>query len=256
MPVVEGIAYAEHRGGPRSTGRPPLLLLHGAGGSRLVWPGALRRMDGERVFALDLPGHGRSPGPAEAGIEAYVARLEQWMQQVGLGQAILIGHSMGGAIALQAALSLPAIAGIGLIASGGRLRVDPSLLDGLAQSPGYRQTLRELNRRWFAPQAEAALVRLSEQRLAEAPQGLLAADFLACDRFDVLERLGEVRVPTLVVCGLQDQMVPEKYCRTLAYGIPGAHLEFVPDAGHMLMLEQPQAATRALQRFLDREFPR
>ena len=185
-----------------------------------------------------------------------MTRLEQWMRQVDLGPVILIGHSMGGAIALQAALSLPAIAGIGLIASGGRLRVDPSLLDGLTQSSGYRQSLRELNRRWFAPQAEPALVRLSEQRLAEAPPGLLAADFLACDRFDVLERLGELRVPTLVVCGLQDQMVPEKYCRTLAYGIRRAHLEFVPDAGHMVMLEQPEVVTRALQRFLDREFPR
>jgi pimeloyl-ACP methyl ester carboxylesterase len=51
-------------------------------------------------------------------------------------------------------------------------------------------------------------------------------------------------------------MVPEKYCRTLAYRIPGAHLEFVPDAGHMVMLEQPEAVTRSLQRFLDREFPR
>jgi pimeloyl-ACP methyl ester carboxylesterase len=255
LPIAEGIAYAEHGGGPRSSGRPPLLLIHGAGGSRLVWPAPLRRLPGSRVFALDLPGHGRSPGPAEETIQAHVARLERWMAQLGLGPVILVGHSMGGAIALQAALSLAQVAGIVLIASGGRLRVDSTLLEGLSHGGGYRQTLRDLNRRWFAPQAQAALLRLSEQRLAEAPREVVEADFRACDRFDVLDRLGEVGVPTLVVCGLLDQMVPEKYCRTLAYGIAGAHLEFVPEAGHMVMLERPEAVAAAVQRFLEREFP-
>jgi pimeloyl-ACP methyl ester carboxylesterase len=256
LPIAEGIAYAEHGGGPRSSGRPPLLLIHGAGGSRLVWPAQLRRLPGARVFALDLPGHGRSPGPVEETIEAYVARLERWMVRLGLGPAILVGHSMGGAIALQAALNLAQVAGIVLLASGGRLRVDPSLLEGLSQSGGYRQTLRDLNRRWFAPQAQATLVRLSEQRLAEAPREVVEADFRACDRFDVLDRLSEVGVPALAVCGLLDQMIPEKYCRTLVYGIARSHLEFVPDAGHMLMLEQPEAVAAAVQRFLEREFPR
>jgi pimeloyl-ACP methyl ester carboxylesterase len=71
----------------------------------------------------------------------------------------------------------------------------------------------------------------------------------------VLDRLGEVSVPTLAVCGLLDQMVPEKHCRTLAYGIARSHLEFVPDTGHMVMLEQPEAVAAAVQRFLEREFP-
>lgn len=254
MPIAEGIAYAEHRGGPRSTGRPPLLLIHGAGGSRLVWPGAIRRMPGEWVFALDLPGHGRSPAPAEASIEAYADRLQRWMRALSLPPAILIGHSMGGAIALQAALSSSGVAGIGLIASGARLRVEPALLTGLEQRAGYRDLLGRLNQRWFAPRAEAALVELSERRLAQADPAAVVSDFRACDRFDLLDRMGEIRLPALVVCGLQDQMVPEKYCRTLAYRLSGAHLVFVPDAGHMLMLEQPEAVRAALRGFLDREF--
>lgn len=254
MPIAEGIAYAEHRGGPRSTGRPPLLLIHGAGGSRLVWPGELRRMPGEWVFALDLPGHGRSPAPAEASIEAYTDRLQRWMRALDLPPAVLIGHSMGGAVALQVALSSPRVAGIGLIASGARLRVEPALLAGLEQPDSYRKLLGQLNRRWFAPGAEPALIRLSERRLAEANPAVVAADFQACDRFDVLDRLGELRLPALVVCGLQDQMVPEKYCRTLAYRLAGAHLVFVPDAGHMLVLEQPEAVSTALRGFLEREF--
>lgn len=212
-------------------------------------------MQGERVFALDLPGHGRSTAPLPESIEGHVERLGEWMSQLGLGPAILVGHSMGGAIALQAALLLPGVGGLALVASGGRLRVDPALLEGLSRGDRYHQTLRDLNRRWFAPQAEASLIRRSEQQLLEAPQGLLAADLRACDRFDVLERLSEVSVPTLVVCGLLDQMIPEKYCRTLAYRIPRTHLEFVPEAGHMLMLEQPEAVAGAVRRFLETEFP-
>ena len=256
MPVAAGIAYAEHRGGALKKGHPPLVLIHGAGASRLVWPAQLRRMPGERVYALDLPGHGRSAGPSERSIEAYWLRVAGWMEAMELNGAVLVGHSMGGAIALLAALSSPErIAGLALISTGGRLRVDPALLETLSTEQAFRSATVELNRRWFSPRTPQRILDLSLHRLNELPQQVAHDDFLASDGFDVMDRLVDIAAPTLVLCGLEDQMTPEKYSRYLAYQIPGASLEFVPGAGHMLPLEKPEAVAAAIRRFLTRIYP-
>lgn len=256
MPVAAGIAYAEHRGGALKDGHPPLVLIHGAGASRLVWPAQLRRLPGERVLALDLPGHGRSAGAGERSIEAYWSRVAGWMDAIELERAVLAGHSMGGAIALLAALtSSKRIAGLALISTGARLRVDPALLESLSSEQAFRSAADQLNRRWFGDRTPRRTVDLSLRRLTELPQKVVLDDFLASDGFDVMHRLGEINAPTLVLCGLEDQMTPEKYSRYLAYQIRDASLEFVPEAGHMLPLEQPEAVCAAVQRFLKRVFP-
>ncbi|MBP6788450.1 MAG: alpha/beta fold hydrolase, partial [Candidatus Promineofilum sp.] len=74
---------------------PALLLLHGAGGSHLVWPGALRRLAGTRVLALDLPGHGRSAPPGRRAIAHYTAAVADFIAAVGLPEVVIAGHSMG-----------------------------------------------------------------------------------------------------------------------------------------------------------------
>jgi pimeloyl-ACP methyl ester carboxylesterase len=84
--------------------------------------------------------------------------------------------------------------------------------------------------------------------LAVGP-GVLRGDFLACDRFDVMGRLGEVRLPTLVICGEEDQLTPPKYSQFLVDHIQGARLVTIPEAGHMVMLEKPQETTDTMAGF-------
>jgi pimeloyl-ACP methyl ester carboxylesterase len=79
----------------------------------------------------------------------------------------------------------------------------------------------------------------------------LYGDFLACDAFDVMDRLGEVKQRTLIVCGEDDRMTPLRYARTLAERMPEARLEVLPGAGHMAMLEQPQRVNKLIIGFLD-----
>jgi pimeloyl-ACP methyl ester carboxylesterase len=94
------------------------------------------------------------------------------------------------------------------------------------------------------------MTELAHARMAETPPAVLHGDFLACDQFDVLPRLGEILSPTLVICGEEDQLTPLKYSRFLAEAIPDARLEKVPKAGHMVMLEQPAAVTTAVKSFM------
>jgi pimeloyl-ACP methyl ester carboxylesterase len=87
--------------------------------------------------------------------------------------------------------------------------------------------------------------------MLQVPAQVVHADYLACDNFDVLPRLGEIHCPTLVICGSNDQLTPTKYSQYLADQIPEASLVIVDDAGHMVMLEQPEAVVESIQDFVN-----
>src|SRR5271157_2256127 len=127
MPAAANLYYIAHEANNHS--RPPVILIHGAGGSHLSWPPHLRRLHDQRMFALDLPAHGKSEGIGRHAIEDYVHDVLEFMSELKIYSAILVGHSMGSAVALSAAIHFPErVTALGLIGSGARLRVAPALL--------------------------------------------------------------------------------------------------------------------------------
>jgi pimeloyl-ACP methyl ester carboxylesterase len=230
-----------------------LLLIHGAGGSRLHWPPEMRRLPDVHVLAIDLPGHGESPGPGEHSVEAYAGQVLEWLESEGLDRVVAAGHSMGGAIALTMGLQAPArLAGLVLVSSGARLRVAPAILDASAQPdmfPGAVDTIIEWS---FSQSASHRLVELAQKRMLEVDPDVLHNDFTACNAFDVMAQLGSIKTPTLILCGTQDRLTPPKYSEYLAKEIPNSTLRTIPEAGHMVMLEMPHAVAQALQEFLTR----
>lgn len=248
MPRVAGLAYEDHGGGDES---PPLVFVHGAGGSRLHWPPTLRRLSGVRCLALDLPGHGQSSGEGETSIGGYVRRVDEWRHALGLGRAFLVGHSMGSAIALTAALETPEwVTGLVLVGAGARLPVNPRLLEGTAAPAQFEETVERILQWSFAPRAAPRLVELARRRLHETGPDVLHRDFLACSVFDVQARLGDVHLPTLLVCGAEDRMTPLARTEELARGIEGAAMAVVEGAGHMVMLEKPADVETIVREFL------
>lgn len=229
-------------------GKPSLLFLHGGGGTHRHWGKQIRGLRDATLACLDLPGHGRSKGRGRQSIEGYAELVAEFMAALALESPIVVGHSMGGAIALDLALRYGAqIGGLVLVGTGARLRVMPSLLEGLREE--FESTVDLLCRYLYGRLASEKMVRLGrEEMLAIGPEVLLG-DYLACDRFDVIDRLGEVRLPTLVICGEEDQLTPLKYSRFLVDHIPGAGLVTIPEAGHMVMLEKPQETTDAIAGF-------
>ena len=208
------------------------------------------------VYAIDLPGHGKSDGAGLHAVPDYGEAVLAWMDALGLGQVILAGHSMGGAIGLSLALDCPArIAGLILVGTGARLRVDPAVLEGAAEEATFPRTVADIIKRALGPKASPRLTRQAQERMLEVRPTVLRGDFLACNQFDVMERLGGLALPVLVLCGTADAMTPVKYSEYLASRISGAELVRVDGAGHMVMLERPAEVVQAMSGFLDRHWP-
>jgi pimeloyl-ACP methyl ester carboxylesterase len=230
-------------------GKRNLVLVHGAGGSHLDWPAPLRRLREANVYDLDLPGHGRSEGMGRSSIAAYRDFIFAFLDALGLGRAVVVGHSMGGAIALDFALHYPdRLDGLILVGTGARLRVLPAILTGILSD--FEATVDLILDYAFGPSATEQLKRLGRQRLLKTPPEVLHGDYTACDAFDVMEHLGEVRCPTLVIGGTADRLTPPKYSAYLRDHIPGAELVLVDAAGHMVMLEKPEVVVRAVSKFI------
>jgi len=231
---------------------PSLLLIHGAGGSGEIWQDQVGFFQGRHsLFRIDLPGHGGSAPRGEDRIGAYA----QWVRLTcetlfGKSPFILIGHSMGGAIVLELALNpLSGLTGLVLVGTGAKLAVTRAIFQMLSEDPeAFFQSIDQFS---FSPSAPPAIRERFIAVTRQCPPAVIYNDFQACDHFDVRNRLSEIKLPTLVLCGEEDQLTPIKSSRYLHESIAGSRLALIPRAGHMVMTEQPDLLNIALMAFLE-----
>ncbi len=252
MPAVNTargrIWIADHR---RKTSKPAALFIHGAGGSHLSFPAALRQLRSISPILVDLPGHGASPGPGRASIADYALDIVALLDALSLDAVIVLGQSMGGAIAQWLALEhAERIRALVLAGTGARLPVNPALIAGVVQAP--EATVRNIVRWMWSRRAPEALKRQSADIMLATDPAVIRSDFIACDSFKVSRRLAEIAAPTLILASEQDKLTPLSLSRELAQGIAGSELAVVPNAGHMLLLEQPDRCAELVDAWLKR----
>ncbi|MFB6281822.1 MAG: alpha/beta fold hydrolase [Haloferacaceae archaeon] len=243
-------AYRRHdRGG---TGRP-VLCVHGAGGDRRVWRAQARLADRRPVVALDLSGRGGSDGvDARPGYEALGVYADDVVAVAReTGARVLIGSSLGGAVALWIAVEreLP-LDGLVLAGTGARLAVPEDLLAWLDRD--FDRAIEYLHgpdRLFHDP--DERTVETSRAAMRETGPAVTARDFRTCHAFDVSDRLADAAVPSLAVVGEHDRLTPPRFHERLADGLPDCGLAVVDDAAHLAMLERPAAFNGAVGRFLD-----
>jgi pimeloyl-ACP methyl ester carboxylesterase len=234
-----------------STGeeRTTLLLIHGAGGSSLVWPPELREMAGARVIAPDLPGHGQSEPPGRRAIPQYAAVVESLAGALGVKNVVLAGHSMGGATALWLALSGKLrVRGLVLIGTSMRMPVGDVLLGGAINS--LDRAADFIVEHGFAAAAEENR-ELIRRQILDAGETVTFGDFLACSRFDFRKHVGAVDCPALVIIGAADRMIQPRFIEALARELPHGRQVHLQGAGHFVMLERPKETAELVQRFVD-----
>ena len=238
-----------HEGG--SPAKPPLVLIHGSGGDHLSWPPEIRRLLGSRIYAVDLPGHGKSLGPGLQSVPDLADKMVSFMDAAGLSRAVFIGHELGGMIALDLAIDHPdRVAGIGLISSGASMPIASSVLENISNPATFLKGVDSLLEKMRFPQSAIPLKETTFKQFLSIRPTLLNGDLRACDQFDVTPRLKDIRVPVLVLCGMDDRLTPLRYSENLAGQIPGAALQTIEGAGHMVMLEQPRRVAGVLGVFL------
>lgn len=236
------MAKVELPGGGRLLGNPDgdLILIHGAGASADLYQDVLPLLP--RAMAIDLPGHGASALPGMTSVSDYASWVSDFTRRHGVMNPIFAGHSMGGAVALTLGLEEgPGPRALVLISTGGRLRVHPDLLSGLAGGT-FPQHFR---RSMAAKGAPDSLV----DRMGSCAIHVTRDDFRACDAFDVLDRLSQIRCPTLTLVGDEDVYTPVRYGEKIAQDT-GGEFAVIPGSGHLLPLERPGQVAERIKDFL------
>jgi pimeloyl-ACP methyl ester carboxylesterase len=237
------------RGGSGS----PLLCVHGSGGTHEVWKSQLGRLTRHRpVVALDLSGHGDSEdftaAPGWESLSAYADDVLAVADETDAG--VVVGNSLGGAIALQLAIEREhPFDGIVLAGTGAKLPVLNDLLRWLESDFERALTFLHGQDRLFHD-ADSRYVTLSTETMRAVGQRVTRRDFTSCHEFDVRDGLGEIDVPALAVVGEHDHLTPPDYHEELADGIPDGRYREISDAAHLAMLEEPEAFDDALRTFL------
>lgn len=248
----------------------PLVCIHGAGMSSVVWMDLLRRFaPGRRVLAPDLPGHGQSERwHDEIHIDGYRDAVGTVCATLQLNRVVLIGHSMGAAVALRCALAWPdRVAGLVLCNGAARLDVADEVLALLARhlpSDSGRDSAFDKGRidrlpepfadLCFSPNTPADLRARWQAMLFSSERDVVLADFRACRAFDARLELSRLHVPILLISGEDDLLVPPKQVAETAELLGGSQKNAVhhviAQSGHFSHLEQPTVYYDLLEKFL------
>jgi len=223
-----------------------LIFIHGAGNTGFVWYHQLKHFPD--ADALSLPGH--PEGQPYTSIEGYADWLHEYILQCKYSAPILIGHSMGGGVAQTYALKYPKdVSALVLIGTGARLRVNPDFLDliraGLGQPPDYMRNLLNPLYGTVEPWLRDRVI----EKITEIGVRVQLNDFQCCDKFDIMDKIQSINLPTSIICGTQDDMTPVKYSKYLANNIDGSSLIIVEGATHMVFMEKPDEVNKAIEDF-------
>lgn len=217
-----------------------LVMIHGAGCNSSLWKKE-RINSGCLVHIINLPGHDHSKSLEEISIKNYANWVVEYLRKNHISSVILCGHSMGGAISQTIALDYPQyVKGLVLVGTGAKLGVSPAFMKLLKQPKLSWLSLFISIKKSFPKKASKDAISIAKEMLSRSGQDILYKDLSACIRFNAMNRTSEIKVPTLVICGRQDELAPPKYSQYLADHINNSELKWLDDTGHFPSLERPK----------------
>jgi pimeloyl-ACP methyl ester carboxylesterase len=262
---VQGLqAYCYTGGKAFDPALPAMVFVHGAQNDHSVW-GLQSRYFAHHGFAVlvpDLPGHGRSPGPALQSVQALRDWVLALLDAAGLQQATLVGHSMGALVALDVAGHAPQrVNRLAMLGVGFPMKVSPVLLDAARNDTDRAVTMVNIwSHSTLAPKPSAPgpgfwvqgmSERLMHRMAAGNEEAIFHTDLNACNNYGGGEEAAaKVNCPALFVLGKQDSMTPMKSAGRLRALLPSARVVTL-ESGHQMMSEAPDGVLDALKEFVE-----
>ena len=241
---------------------PALLLLHGFCADHRIWEAVLPRLERRyRVLRPDLPGCGRSEALEGAGnIGAMAEAVRALLRHEGISQAVVIGHSMGGYVALELAATHPdCLAGMGLVHSHPYDRLDEAETKTRQRSIDF---VRKFGSALYIKQLVPALFpagysdrtvleKISYWACETPAAGIIACQEAMRNRRDHTATLADLTIPVLQLHGGRDPLIPEAVTEAMSILAPAGSVHWLPRTGHMGMWEDPKATGKILRDFAD-----
>ncbi|RPJ15704.1 MAG: alpha/beta hydrolase [Desulfobacteraceae bacterium] len=248
---AKNIGYVAWRW-PLNPEKPTLVFIHGSGGSSVLWEKQIDALKEVNTIALDLPGHGRSSGPGMDSVADYCKAVADFIETVEVPGPVPCGLSIGGAIVLQLILEhkeryKAAI----LVNTGARLRVMPLILETIKKD--YEKYLSTIPLFAASEKTDPRKLALLMADTAKCSPETAYGDFMACNRFDVTDKLSTIITPVLILTAEDDKLTPPKFGVYMKEQIRRASIVNIKDAGHLSPLEQPETFNRAVTDFLKQE---
>lgn len=250
---IDGLKIHYHTAGdPSATTGHRVLYVHGTGCDGRVWQRHMEAIAGEHTsVAIDLPGHGQSEGNGFRGVADYAYFVAELAKHLGWNRFVVAGHSLGGGIALALAVYHPeALEGMMLIDTGARLRVNPTVLENARRAVEGGELLPIDPRMGYAKSTPQSVIDSIEVLTADADPRVTYKDWISDDSFDFMSRVSRIDVPSIAICGDEDEFTPVKYHEYLRDRMPNCQLEIIPQAGHWTYTEQPEIFDRTVRTFL------
>jgi len=233
--------------------RQRVLLIHGTGCDGRVFKDlSLELSKKDDVVAIDLPGHGESEGAGFRGVADYASFCSGLIADLGWEDCVVVGHSLGGGVAIATVLyDFDLVKSLVLIDSGARLRVSPEVIQAARlEAAGNRK--RDVDSRvGFSDKTSYEVIKKIRDITKQCSPQVTLKDWIADDTCDFMSRVGKIDLPTLAICGREDELTPLKYHQYLSEQMPNCILSVIEDAGHWSFVEKPKEVIGALNDFLD-----
>ncbi|MHA1974214.1 MAG: alpha/beta fold hydrolase [Candidatus Hodarchaeales archaeon] len=230
-----------------------LVFIHGAGGDKRQWDSQKEffKKKGYGVLIPSLPQHGKTQGTDKVSVSFYSQSICDLIGSLKLDKIVLIGHSMGGAVAQRIVIDkMIDVESLILIGTGAKLNVAPIFFEMLENN--FDEVMGLMGKFAYDVEASSNVIARNETIIRENGKEVLVEDFKACQAFDVRNELSKIKIPTLILVGENDKMTPVKYSKYLNEKIANSRIKIIPNSGHYVFQEQIEETNDSILVFLEK----